>query len=113
MMAGQTGPGFDENPDAIDAHAKQMEATFEVLKEAAELSKHDPIGSEAFGLIGQLCLLDLWCDNVAGQTRETLESAVKGAEYHVQAVQAWAKARRVDEASASALVNHASEVRGG
>ncbi|MEA5359802.1 hypothetical protein VA596_09655 [Amycolatopsis sp., V23-08] len=112
-MAGQTGPGFDENPDAIDAHAKQIEATFGVLKEASELSKNDPIDSGAFGLIGQLCFLDQWCANVAGQARETLESAVKGAEYHVQAVQTWAKARRVDEASASALVNRASEVRGG
>ena len=112
-MAGQAGPGFDENPEAIDEHAKQMEATFDVLKEATALSKSDPIGSEAFGLIGRLCFLDRWCDNVAGQARETLESAVKGAEYHVQAVQAWAQARRVDEESASALVKRASEVRGG
>ncbi|MEU5258531.1 hypothetical protein [Amycolatopsis sp. NPDC021455] len=112
-MAGQAGPGFEESPEAIDEHAKQIEATFDVLKEAAALSNDQPIGSEAFGVIGQLCFLDRWCGNVAGQARETLESAVQGAEYHVQAVQAWAKARRVDEESASALVKRASEVRGG
>ncbi|WP_370969734.1 hypothetical protein [Amycolatopsis sp. cg9] len=111
-MAGQSA-GFDENPNAIDEHAKQVETTFGVLKEAVELSKNDSIGSDAFGLIGRLCFLDLWCDNVASGAREALDSAVKGADYHVQAVRTWARARRVDEESASALVNRASEVRGG
>ncbi|UOZ08965.1 hypothetical protein [Amycolatopsis sp. WQ 127309] len=112
-MAGQTGPGFDENPEAIDEHAKQMEATFDVLKQALALSRDDPIGPDAFGLIGQVCQLSTWCGHLAGQATDTLESVVAGADYHVQAVQAWAKARRVDEESASALVNRASEVSRG
>jgi hypothetical protein len=112
-VAGSIGPGFEENPEAIDAHAQQLAATFDVLHQALELSKDDPLDAGAFGVIGQACFLDTWCGNVAGKARDTLESAVKGAEYHVQAVQAWATARRVDEESAAALVKRASEVRGG
>jgi hypothetical protein len=107
-MAGQTGPGFDENPDAIDEHAKQMEATFDVLKQALALSHDKPAGPDAFGLIGQLCQLSTWCGHLSGQATDTLQAAVDGAEYHVEAVRKWAKQRRVDEASASALVNHAA-----
>ena len=105
--------GFDVDPVQIDEHAKQVEKTLELLQTALAADQSSRIKSEDFGLIGDLVQLDAWCNSTADKAAEALRVAVEAGNYHVDAVRGWAQARRVDEESATALINRAGQVRRG
>ncbi|MFD8491987.1 hypothetical protein [Amycolatopsis sp. NPDC059657] len=103
--------GFDVDPEEIDAHAKQVEDILTRLKTAID-ADNNRVDAMSFGAVGVACGLYLWCNSTADRTRETLETAVKSGEHHVDAVHTWAKARRVDEQTASDLLKQSGTTHG-
>jgi hypothetical protein len=111
-MAGGSA-GFDVDPEEIDEHSKKVGDTLSLLHEALSATQQNQLQPEAFGLIGQLCWLDTWGNNAASEATRTLEAAVKAGDHHVETVQLWAKALRVDEESVIALIKSSAEAGNG
>ncbi|EMD28016.1 hypothetical protein [Amycolatopsis azurea] len=113
MVQPQGDQGFNVDPVQIDEHAKQVATTLETIQTALAADQQSRIQAGDFGLIGQLVALDVWCSSTADKAAEALKSAVDAGEHHVSTVRKWAQARRVDEESATELINRAGQVKHG
>jgi hypothetical protein len=101
-----TDGGFEVDPDEIDAHAKQVDATLRELKTAADADQ-SRVDGLAFGLVGNLMGLHLLCDSTTERAMDQLRVAVEAGDRHVRAVQTWARQKRVDEETVQELLEKA------
>ncbi|WP_158879635.1 hypothetical protein [Amycolatopsis anabasis] len=101
-----TDDGFHVDPEEIDAHAKQVEATYGELTTALEAA-HQRMDEGGFGLIGTVLGLGLWCNNTMERATETLQAAADAGKRHVDTVHQWAQVKRVDEESVQNLLKKA------
>ncbi|SDD61801.1 hypothetical protein [Actinokineospora iranica] len=92
--------GFDVSPAEIEAHAKKVQNTADLLGTAVDAAK-GRLGYEDFGLFG--APLGLACNLIMENATESLAEAQAAGGRHSEAVAEWANDHRVTEESITAL----------